>query len=215
MKASSVLTVFSALLLAAGCATPGQHEADKGLEGTLRAQINERHVHVDVDNGVAKLTGHVRTEADRQSIDNLVRHTSGVVAVKDELHVTFPEPGSYGAMPSTIPPATIPVYTTPPPELMPSGRVEALPPPVVIPDYPKLRVQAWSEADEPAASRIVQQLRAAPIPAAGLGDVTVTVRNGNVSLQGAVDSHDERDALIQAVERAGGVNAIYDQLHIQ
>lgn len=89
------------------------------------------------------------------------------------------------------------------------------PPPVVIPDYPKLKVQAWSLDDEPVANRIARQLRADAVPTAGIENVTVVVRGGNVSLRGAVDSHEDRDAVIASIQRAGGVSAIYDQLHIK
>ncbi len=210
MKTASVFTILASLLFAAGCATPGVHEADRGLEGTLRSEINERHVHVDVHHGIVTLEGHVRTAADRDRIEALVRNTSGVVAVKDELRVTFPSPGVYGAYPTT----TIPVYPGELPAPTPPVAVLTPPPARVIPEYPKVRVQATTDADQIEADRIVAQLRAAALPLAAEDTVTITVRNGNVSLGGVVQTPEEHGALIEALQHTGGIKAIYDALTV-
>ena len=155
------------------------------------------------------LEGKVPTEADRQRLETTVRNTAGVVAVKDELKVTLPSPGSYGAPPS------VPVFTAPPPEVTSSAPVITTPAPVVIPDYPKLKIQAWTVDDQPAANRIARQLRADAVPASGFDNVTIKVRNGIASLKGSVDSQAEHDAIIAAVQRAGSITAIYDELLIR
>jgi hypothetical protein len=200
---------ISSVLLAAGCASDNLKESDRGLEGTLRTAINQREVHVQVHHGIVTLDGKVRTEADRQRIDYLVRNTSGVVAVKDNLQVTLPTPGFYGATPSDIP-----VHVGPGPYLPPTGPVATFPP-VVIPDYPKLKLQAWTDADEVVANRIARQLTPEAVPRSQLESVTITVRNGIVYLQGSIDTQGEREALIYAVQRAGGMSAIYDQLQVK
>lgn len=207
MKASFIFV--SAALFVAGCASNSVHESDRGVEGTLRAEIDQRHVHVEVHHGIVHLEGKVRTEADRQRIDELVRNTSGVVALKDDLQVTLPSPGVFGAIPSDIP-----VHVGPGPYLPPTGPVTTLPP-VVIPDYPKLKLQAWTDSDEVIANRIARQLTPDAIPRGELEGVTVTVRNGTVYLQGSIDTQGERDALVYAVQRAGGMSAIYDQLQVK
>jgi osmotically-inducible protein OsmY len=93
--------------------------------------------------------------------------------------------------------------------------VTAPPAPVVIPDFPKLKVQATTAEDEPAATRIAAQLRAAAIPMTSPDEhVTVTVTGGRVSLQGVVASQEEHNALIAAVQQAGGISAIYDRLQV-
>jgi osmotically-inducible protein OsmY len=61
-----------------------------GLESTLRATLNERHVHIYVHEEIVTVGGEVRTEMDRERIDSLIRNTRGVLAVKDELKVTLP-----------------------------------------------------------------------------------------------------------------------------
>ncbi len=208
MKTGAVFTIITSLLFVAGCSTPGVHEADRGIEGTLRSEVNEKHVDIDVHHGVVKLEGHVRTTADRDRIEALARSTPGVVAVKDELKVTFPTPGTYGAYPS------IPVYQGALPEVAPGGVAVVAPPVEVVPDYPAVKVQPTTDTDLPQAGRIVEQLRAAGLPQAGLQDVTITVRSGDVSLQGRVGSQRDHDALLAAIERAEGVRAIYDKLRV-
>jgi hypothetical protein len=209
MRITPVSIIVSSLLFVGIYGKADEHDADHALESGLRATLNQRHVHVHVHHGIVTLDGHVPTEADRQRIETMVRNTAGVVALKDKLKVELPSPGTYGV------PPTVPVYLTAPPEATPGTDVVTLPAPVIVPDYPKLRVQAWSPDDQPAASRIARELRTDAVRATGLQDVTITVRNGIISLKGAIDGQDEREALISAIQRAGVGKAIYDQLQLR
>jgi hypothetical protein len=217
-----VITMASSLLLPRIVVASDTGDADHGLESTIRTELPDKHVHVHVHEGIVTLDGKVPTETDRQRIESVVRTTPGVVALKDELKVTLPSPGVYGVAP------TVPVYMEPLPAVVPSAPVVTpapvvtqpapvvtQPPAVVIPDYPRLRVQPWSIQDQPLADRIAQQLRADAVPTTGIRDVTIVARDRNVSLQGAVDSHADRDALIASLRNTTGINAIYDQLHIR
>jgi hypothetical protein len=210
MKAAHVLTVVSSLLFASVCSASGSHDADRGIEGSLRATLNDKHVHVHVKHGVVKLNGEVRTAEERARIESLVRHTSGVVALKDELKVTSPSPGLNPEYPPGVP-----VYTAPAPEVVPGTPIVTAPAPVVIPEYPKLKVRAWTVDDEPIADQIAHQLRNDAVPVNGLENVDITVRNRNVSLVGVVDTQSAHDALIASLQRVSGTRAIYDQLRIR
>ena len=86
---------------------------------------------------------------------------------------------------------------------------------MIVPDYPKVKVQAWSPEDQPAASTFARELRTEAVPVAGLEDVTITIRNGIISLKGSVDGQNEREALIAAIQRAGVGKTIYDQLQVR
>ncbi len=224
MKTIIVLTIASTLLLPRVSTASDTHDADRGLESMLRTEINDKHVHIDVHHGIVTVEGKVRTDIDRERIESVIRNTTGVVALKDELKVTLPSPGTYGVAPSgvavtpvpvPVTPSPVPVYAAPLPDLVPTVPVVSPPAPIIVPNYPKLRVQAWSLDDQPLATRIADQLRADAVPMAGIQDVTVVVRGGNVSLKGAVDSHEDRDAIISSVQRVSGLSAIYDQLHIK
>lgn len=205
------IVAWSLLTFATAGYASERHDADKALETNLRATLDQRHVHVHVHDGIVTLEGRVRTDTDRQSIESMVRTTPGVAAVKDQLKVALPEPGVVAAPVRS----TIPVYTTPPPEVIAPAPVVTTPAPVVIPDYPRLKVQAYTENDLPLARQIARQMSVDAVPTAGLEHVNITVREGTVTLKGQVESHEDRDALIDAIQDAGGMRAIYDQLQVE
>lgn len=227
MKTAVVLTVVSTLLFPRAIMASDTHDVDRSLESTLRTEINDKHVHFHVHEGIVTIDGKVRTDVDRNRIESVVRNTAGVVAMKDMLKVTLPAPGVYGAppagetvaptalAPTTIVPAAVPVYVRPLPDLVPATPVVTAPAPVIIPNYPKLKVQAWSLADQYMANRVADQLSADAVPTEGINDVTIVVRGLNVSLKGSVDSHEDRDAIISSLQHLHGLSAIYDQLHIK
>ena len=217
MKTAPLLTIVSSLLFASVGVASDSHEADRGIEGSLRATLDNKHVHVHVHHGIVNLDGQVRTSEERDRIESMVRSTTGVVAIKDELKVTSPSPGHYPEFPAGVPvyKTPVPVYTTPAPEVVPSTPVVTAPAPVVVPEYPKVKVQAWTIDDEPVANRIARQMRTDGVPVTGLDHVRIMVRNGNVSVDGTVASQAAHDALIASLQRAGGANAIYDQLMIE
>jgi len=144
MKIQGILAIVTSALFAISVRAD---EGDKALESSLRNsvkhELNQKDVHVDVDKGVVKLEGKVRTEADRRNIDDLVRSTPGVVAVKNKIEVKLASPAN-PTYPPSIPsgaPATtttrvtvIPIYTTPPPKVVAPAPVVTLPPPVIVPD---------------------------------------------------------------------------------
>jgi len=208
MKITSLsMVVVSSLLFVGAALADNSHDADKAVESSLRATLNERHVHFHVHKGIVTLEGRVSTEADRQRLESVVRNTTGVVAVDDKLKVSLPSPGAVGGLPS------VPVFTTPLPEIVPTTPVVTAPPPaVIVPGYPKIKVQAFSADDEPTASRIARQLRVDGVPTEGFENVVITVRGGKISLKGSVGTKDAHDDIIAAIQRTPGVTAIYDQM---
>jgi osmotically-inducible protein OsmY len=99
--------------------------------------------------------------------------------------------------------------------VVPSAPVVISPAPLLIPEYPRVSVQAWSGEDQSTAVRISRQLQGTGMPVTVIDNVTVNVQSGNVSLKGAVETEADHRALLSAVERAGGVRAIYDQLRVR
>ena len=209
MKRATVLSIVSSLCLASGAMASDSHDFDRGMESSLRAAIHDRHVHIHVRHGIVNVDGRVQTEADRFRIDEMIRHTPGVVAVKDDLHVVLPSPSAAVSVP-----VRVPVYATPAPVLVPSTPIVTSPAPLVIPEYPRISVQGWSGEDQSTAVRITRQLQLSGMPVNVIDNVTVAVQGGNVSLKGAVETEAGHRALLTAVERAGGVRAIYDQLRV-
>jgi len=218
MKFQSVLAIVSSAFLAIGVAASEVSKADKALKTNLKQALNQRNVHIDVDEGVVTLKGEVRTEEDRRTIDDLVHGTPGVAAVKNKIKVKFSSPGS-SAYPPSIPPSapgaarvSIPIYTTPPPKVVTPVPVVTLPPPVIVPDYPKLKIQASGEADLPLANKIAREWKPESFSASSLDNVTITVRDGIAIVQGFTDTRQTHDALIASLQVTGGMTAIYDQL---
>jgi hypothetical protein len=211
MKTVSLVCVVSTLLGGSLALASESHDFDRGLESSLRATLNDRHVHVHVKQGIVTLDGRVPTEADRRRIETVVRHTDGVVAVKDDLRTTLPSP----AVIETGTTTTIPIYTTPAPVIAPPATVVTTPSPLIVPKYPRVTVQAWSDDDQVGAERIARQLEMDALPLRVIDNVTITVAAGNATVKGKVDTDADHDSLIAALQRAGGVRAIYDQLRVR
>jgi hypothetical protein len=210
MKSTTVLATISALCLASSAMASESHDLDRGLESSLRAAVHDRHVHVHVHNGIVDIDGRVQTEADRARIESLVRQTPGVVAVKDELHVILPSPGAAVSVPLAVP-----VYTAPAPVVVASTTIVSRPPPLIIPEYPRLTIQPGSGEDQSIAVRIARQLQVDGLPVSIVDNVTATVQGGIASVTGAVETQADHLALLTALERAGGVRAIYDQVRVR
>jgi osmotically-inducible protein OsmY len=215
MRILHSLAIVSSLLLAAGCESHRQYAytsdgrvisttrnpSDVALETDLRTQMDRYgdlasvapNVQIYSQNGTVTLSGQVPSERDRQMIEVMVRNTAGVADVNDQLQVAYPPTGR--------------VYTTPPPA------------PVVtapgVPEVNSFRVQPSTSADEPVARRIVERLRQDSIPPEWLRDVTINVTGAVANLQGVVDSAEQRQVIVAAVDRTHGVHAVYDQLRVR
>lgn len=214
----------SLLVLLAGCEThrpytyttpTGQvissgvprNASDVALESNVRAELNRygdlgsasQNVQVNAENGTVTLTGTVPNDRDRQMMDTLVRNTAGVVALNDQLQVAYPPTGAAGAPPQVYTgPAPAPVVTPP-----------QAPAPANYPDY---RVLASTPGDEPVAASIVDHLRREGVHPDWLQTANITVRDGNAYLEGTVPNLPDHQAVVSAVQRSGGVKAVYDQL---
>src|SRR5215471_706373 len=142
MKTMQIFLGVSVLVLVAGCAsyerpytsssTTGSYDynaANRALETTVRAEINRYgdlaaatpDVRIHALNGVVTLSGSVPSDRERQMLDDVVRNTSGVVAVNDQLQVPYPPTGV----------VTPRVYATPAP-------VVSSPTPIVVPGPPSV-----------------------------------------------------------------------------
>ncbi len=211
------------VLLAAGCAYyhPGYQprtDADRALENNIRIELSRygelgadaQNIQVAARDGSVTLAGPVRSEKNREMIDTLVRNTSGVVAVNDQMTIGY---SPTGAVPGPqYPPA--PVYTTIPPGVNPPPVV--VPGPAAVPgQYPDQRVRPATADDTTLANRIVSQMRYDTVPAEWLQNVTITVTGGNVYVQGWVPSEDQHHAIIDSLQHCRGVVAIYDQTQVR
>src|SRR5947209_3742367 len=122
MKILWILAMFSLVALAgctdqqygygsSGCqvisAGAARNPSDVAQETALRTELNRYgdlaavspNVQIYAQNGTVTLSGSVPNERDRQMIDALVRNSSGVVSVNDQLQVSYPPTGAYGQPP--------------------------------------------------------------------------------------------------------------------
>lgn len=220
MKIPAILAIVTSAFVAINVAADeGDRVLEKSIKTSVKQDLNQKDVHVDVDKGIVTLTGKVRTEAERHTVDELARGTPGVVAVMNKLEVKLPSAANPAYPPSTLPSApvttrvtVIPIYTTPPPKVVVAVPEVSLPAPVIVPDYPKLKIQASSEEDMVLANRIARHFRPERLTASSLEDVTITVRGGYVIVTGFTLSREAHETLIASLQATGGMTAIYDRL---
>ena len=166
-------------------------DSDRSLCATVRRALNEngtvagvsRDIRIDSRNGTVTLTGAVPTEQDRQFIDNVVRNTSGVYSVHDQIQVIGTPTGTTDSR----------VYAT-----------ETLVSPNSAGTVFNLHVQGLDEPDRSLAQRILQELRTDTILPSLLPVVNITVSGGIVMLDGYVQNERQRRAIDTAVRRATG-----------
>lgn len=115
MNIANNLWLLAALAVIAGCARPewsthhspryyGMVDPDQTLERRLRAELQRDpaqasaapHVLISAQNGTVTLSGAVPNEQTRREIDAIVRNTSGVEVVNDQLLAPYTPAGTFG-----------------------------------------------------------------------------------------------------------------------
>jgi hyperosmotically inducible periplasmic protein len=180
----------------AAAATQVSSEADRTLAAKVRTELDHstlaglsRNIYIDSRNGTVTVTGSVPTEQDRQFINNVVRNTTGVFTVVDQLQVTGAPTGAaedrvYATTPGTPAPQVASPHS--------AGTIF------------NLHVQGLDEPDRSMAQRILQELRTDTILPSLLPMVHITVSGGIVTLEGNVQNERQRRAIETAVRRATG-----------
>jgi osmotically-inducible protein OsmY len=223
MNTTKGVLCFCTVALLAGCATrqstyrvdydeppiidttaQAAAEADRALADLVRAQFNRYgdlsrlapNVNISARNGMVTLTGDVPSDQDRRMVVAMVESTPGVVTLNDQLRVTLPG--------DVIRPA------------VPTGRIDTQR------FYPgdagevfNLHVQGLSETDRTLAQRVLDGLRTDSVVASMLPVVNIHVSDGRVVLRGSVLNDEQRRSIVSAVQRAAGVNNVYDELQIR
>jgi osmotically-inducible protein OsmY len=161
-------------------------------------------LNVSARNGVVYLSGTVPNESARLSVDNMVRNTTGVVSVQDGMSVANPPPGqTYSQSPTTTYSPTGPTY---PPS---SAYVTT-----ATGDIFSLHVQGLNDTDRTLAQRVLEGLRTDTTLSNVMPSVNINIVNGRVLLQGTVQNERQRRAIVEAVQRAAGVQNVDDQLTV-
>ena len=241
MKMAPFLTVAAAAGLIAGCASHSGYSSanqpamgaagssvstyDTGRGGSENLQPDSDHsvalrikqelnngplagpaadVNVFVQDGVATLTGSVPDEQARQSIDSVVSNTHGVVSVQDRMATPGMPAGQVYAPATQYPPNTQRYYSAP------TGRYMN----TATGDIFSLHVQGLNETDRTLAQRILQGLRTDTQLSSILPSVNINVANGQVVLQGTVQSQQQKQAIVSTVREAAGGSNVQDELNV-
>jgi len=224
MKITYGFLCISALALASGCATrqpsyrahydppivdtsaQAAAEADRALADLVRAQFNRYgdlgrlapNIQVTARNGMVTLTGDVPSDQDRRMVVAMVESSPGVVTLNDQLHVTAAD--LRGDVRTVLPTGRVDTQ-----RFYPSDAGEVF----------NLHVQGLSETDRVLAQRVLDGVRTDSVVASMLPVVNIHVTDGRVVLRGSVLNDEQRRNIVSAVQRAAGVNNVYDELVVR
>jgi osmotically-inducible protein OsmY len=165
--------------------------------------ISPNNITVSSQNGTVTLNGTVPNERQRQIIDDLVRNTTGVVNVNDQLQLS-------SALSSVYPPSQANSGYPPPAPGQPYAPTASS-----TGDIFNLHVQGLNDADRTLAQRILQGLRTDSRLETLLPTVDIHVAQGRVVLQGVVQNDQQRSAIESIVRQAAGGSNVEDQIQVQ
>jgi osmotically-inducible protein OsmY len=77
-----------------------------------------------------------------------------------------------------------------------------------------LHVQGLNDTDRTLAQRVLEGLQTDTTLANVMPSVNINIINGRVVLQGTVQNERQRRAIVEAVQRAAGVQNVEDQLTV-
>jgi len=146
-----------------------------------------QNIRVMVQGGRVTLNGNIGSEQDRQVVDEVVRNTPGVVAVTDQMQIATQPTGRVQESSR--------VY-------QPSG------------ENFTLHVQGLNDADRDLAQRILEGVQTQPPANRTWPGVTINVSGGRVTLQGTVQSYEQKRAIVESVQRAAGANNVVDEIRV-
>ncbi len=208
------LTIISGLIAVAGCTSPrytstppqvisspaygvsspvapAATESDRALENQIRQSLANgnlsylaTHVSITAASGTVTLSGSVPNAQDREALDTLVRNTTGVNSVVDQIRV---EP----AVAETSPGNSAPIY---------SGSTG--------------EQNNTTQMDRSLVDRIEQALRNNSSSSALADKVNVSALNGVVTLTGSIPGQQQRQWVDNIVRNTSGVKSVYDRMQI-
>jgi osmotically-inducible protein OsmY len=177
--------------------TPTASQADRALEYQVRQSLNNqptlvtasRNVRITARNGTVTLSGTVPAAEDRQLIESITRNTAGVATVIDEIQIAFQPTGRPGDVNRVYSASTGDIFN--------------------------LHVQGLTDNDRVLAQRILEGLRTDPSLNSFLPSVDINVSESKVTLQGTVQSEQQRQMIVSAIRRAAGSDNVLDLLKVQ
>jgi hyperosmotically inducible periplasmic protein len=99
-KVDGVKSVANELQVVAPAKQSAVAESDEAIQSAVtkrlggNSQLSDAHITIEVKNGIARLTGDVKSESDRMTALTVTRTTSGVRGLVDDLKLELPVVGS-------------------------------------------------------------------------------------------------------------------------
>jgi osmotically-inducible protein OsmY len=191
-----VLAVNDQMQISTARSVPTYGQSDQTLANQLQQTLATHptlagfanNVRVAVQNGRVTLSGNVPSEQDRQMITEAVRNTPGVVSISDQMQI------------ATLPTGRVSQGV----RVYPSTGAEMI----------NLHVQGLSETDRSLAQRMLEGLRTDATFAPPTQPIDITIANGQITLQGAVQSSEQKRDIAAAVQRAAGAGTVFDDLQV-
>jgi osmotically-inducible protein OsmY len=196
--------------------------------------VDSAHIGVAVENGVVTVTGHVSSYAEKTAVERATRRVKGVRAIAQEIEVRYPSDKKTGDDEIAKRAVSILQWDA----VVPQGAIDV----TVQKGWVTLAGEVNWQYQRKAAEDAIMKLSGvngvinniALKPAVHISDVQkqiedalsrhakfeahairVSVRDGNkVSLEGKVESWDERDAVEDAAWSVPGVQSVDDRLTI-
>ncbi|HEY8461432.1 MAG TPA: BON domain-containing protein [Blastocatellia bacterium] len=203
MKLSFIAVLAALVISVAGC------ESRTATDAAVTTAVKNRlatdpatsgaRINVDTANGVVTLSGSVSTAAEKAEAERIARNTQGVTQVVNNINV---EPGA----------ATPEMTMTPTPEMTvtpaPGTTVTPAPGTTATPGRETGASRAISDAA--ILSNVKSRLLAS-----GIIGTNVDVKNGEVTIKGAVANEQEKTRAEEIARQASGVKRVNNQLTIK
>lgn len=195
--------------------TEGIGAGDSTLASEIRQALNtsgvaadSHYINVIAQNGNVTLTGSVPNDSERRQVDDLVRNIQGVSTVYDQMQIAPAATTSTQVYEPAYGSSVQPVTPTGRPE--PTGYANTM----VSGDIFNLHVQGLNETDRTMAERILHGLRTDTTLSSLLPVVNITVMNGKIVLQGAVQNEQQRRTIASVIQRAAGAADVENDLQV-
>jgi hyperosmotically inducible periplasmic protein len=194
---------------ASGPAAQTTEDRDTRITTSVQARfysdeaVRGRHIQVHTEDGVVMLRGSVDTEQARQRAVELARDVAGVERVEDNLHVGAPVATTGTDPMAPMAPRTDPTIDRPADE---------------TPGRPHTDMAGRRDDDGVNASWVTTKIQAQYFVTPGVApwnvDVTTSAA-GVVTLEGEVDSEENRQRAVQIARDTEGVTRVEDRLRVR
>lgn len=216
-RVENKLEVSASGAASTGRLQPGMQQGGQQLTSQVREQLRQdqqlssvaSNIQVSESQGTVTLAGMVQTEQQKQAAERAAQQVRGVTRVENELEVRT-SGGAYGGrqQPSTQQPSTQP--STQQRSQQPSQQQQ--------PSTQQRSQQQSGQAgaqDQQLIERIREQIRQDQQLATVASGIRISASNATITLQGTVQSEDQKRQIERAARQVTGVSRVENQLEVR